>query len=385
MSYHDPLLAYLPERRTGKKRKAKKRTYFDEEVTHADSWQYQAHAHLQRIRNNAVRFQQTCDIVKRGLQHAQSHIVDQVDSSRDAVVVALKQQLKSARSKLRRALQQQQQQQKASEDVLGADLAACSKCVRGSKQDSQSFALGILIFGALAFVCGSAPWLLPALYLAFAAVALPWRVHQFYCKRLTFFLLDFCYVSAALLDADTVAMQLLMAWPAEVSMSDCSGQTWQQLLSYFSAATILSLEPWYMRWLMDPWREPCLCGRVHGCLVQLLTVSGDSAHLLLFFPINLRVHTFVYPLEDSETQHTSHTDQNTDEYWWQHTPLYTFLGSSHRASEVLTLSALELNSPVHFCSMTPILTLSACWTLVVWLQHSHAGCLCLSLPSCHDV
>ena len=301
MSYHDPLLAYLPERKTGKKKKAKKRTY-DAEVTHADSWQFQVYqdwrdnsSALQRIRNNAVRFQQTCDIVKRGLQHAQSQIADQVDSSRDAVVVALKQQLKSARSKLRRALQQQQQQ-KASEEVLEADLAACSKCVRGSKQDSQNFALGILIFGALAFVCGSAPWMLPALYLAFAAVALPWRVHQFYCKRLTFFLLDFCYVSAVLLDLDTMAMQLLMRWPAEVSVFICSGQTWPRLLSYFSVATIPSLDPWYMHWLMDLWREPCLCGRVHGCLVQLLTASGDTVQLLLPSPINLSIHTFVYPL-----------------------------------------------------------------------------------------
>ena len=207
MSYRDPLLAYLPERRSGKKRKSKKRTDLNEEVTHADAahkeyrvyqdWRDNSST-LQRIRNNAFRFQQTCDIVKRGLQQAQSQIADQVDSSRDAVVVALKQQLKSAKSKLRRALQQQQQQQRASEDFLGTDLAACSTCVRGSKQDSQRFAVGILVFGALAFVCGSAPWLLPALYLAFASVALPWRVHQFYRKRLTFFLLDFCYVSAFL-------------------------------------------------------------------------------------------------------------------------------------------------------------------------------------------
>lgn len=211
MSYRDPLLAYLPERRSGKKRKSKKRTDLNEEVTHADAahkeyrgyqdWRDNSST-LQRIRNNAFRFQQTCDIVKRGLQQAQSQIADQVDSSRDAVVVALKQQLKSAKSKLRRALQQQQQQQRASEDFLGTDLAACSKCVRGSKQDSQRFAVGILVFGALAFVCGSAPWLLPALYLAFASVALPWRVHQFYCKRLTFFLLDFCYVSALLTPED---------------------------------------------------------------------------------------------------------------------------------------------------------------------------------------
>ena len=217
MSYRDPLLAYLPPNR--KRRKSKKRTDVNEAVTQADTWhkQYQVYqdwrdnsSTLQRIRNNAFRFQQTCDTVKRGLQQAQSQIVDQVDSSRDALVLALKQQLKSARSKLRRALQQQQQQQRASEDFLGADLAACSKCVKGSKQDSQSFAIGILVFGALAFVCGSAPWLLPALYLAFAAVALPWRFYQFYCKRLTFFLLDFCYVSSyCLSDAHTAPTYVL--------------------------------------------------------------------------------------------------------------------------------------------------------------------------------
>ena len=220
MSYRDPLLAYLPERGTGKKRKSKKRIDLNEEITHAVAGRkrYQVcqdcnSSTLQRIRNNAFRFQQTCDSVKRGLQQAQSQIADQVDSSRDAVVVVLKQQLKSARSKLRRALQQQQQQQRASEDFVGSDLAACSRCVRGSKQDSQSFAVGILVFGALTFVCGRAPWLLPALYLAFVSVALPWRVHQFYCKRLTFFLLDFCYVSILLIteyvhfsNADAVGM-----------------------------------------------------------------------------------------------------------------------------------------------------------------------------------
>lgn len=206
MSYQDPLLAYLPDRPPGKRRRAKKHSDLNTDVAHADTWhkQYQVYqdwrdksATLQRIRNNAFRFQQTCDAVKRGLQQAQSQIADQVDSSRDAVVIALKQQLRAARSKLRRALQQQQQQ-RASEDCLGADLAACSKCVRGSKQDSQSFALGILVFGALAFVCGSAPWMLPGLYLAFASVALPWRFQQFYRKRLTFFLLDFCYVGVLL-------------------------------------------------------------------------------------------------------------------------------------------------------------------------------------------
>lgn len=379
MSYHDHLLAYLPERKTGKKKKAKKRTYFDAEVTHADSWQYQVYqdwrdnsSALQRIRNNAVRFQQTCDIVKRGLQHAQSQIADQVDSSRDAVVVALKQQLKSARSKLRRALQQQQQQ-KASEEVLEADLAACSKCVRGSKQDSQNFALGILIFGALAFVCGSAPWMLPALYLAFAAVALPWRIHQFYCKRLTFFLLDFCYVSAVLLDVDTVAMQLLMAWSAEMSMSGCSGQTWQRLLSYYSAATIVSLEPWYMRWLMDLWREPCLCGRVHGCLVQLHIVSGNAQLLLPFCPsIHSYIHLRLGPPIFRHRLALVATSISVHVAW--------VLTQSVRSFDAVCTGA-EQPSPLwqHDTNSNSLSMLDSCR----WLQHSHAGCLCPCL--CHAV
>lgn len=201
MVYQDPLLAYLPDAKV--RRRKKKRASLNEDfaVTQPETWhkQYQVYQDwrdtsptVQRLKDNAVRFQQTCDAVKRGIQQAQSQIVDQVDSSRDAVVVALKQQLRSARAKLRRALQQQQQNQQTSED-LGADLIAFSKYVSGSKQESQNFAIGSLVFAALAFVCGSAPWLLPQLYLVFAAVALPWRVYQFYRKRLSFYLLDFCY------------------------------------------------------------------------------------------------------------------------------------------------------------------------------------------------
>ena len=206
MVYQDPLLAYLPDAKV--RRRKKKRASLNEDfaVTQPETWhkQYQVYQDwrdtsptLQCLKDNPVRFQQTCDAVKRGIQQAQSQIVDQVDSSRDAVVVALKQQLRSARAKLRRALQQQQQNQQTSED-LGADLIAFSKYVSGSKQESQNFAIGSLVFAALAFVCGSAPWLLPQLYLVFAAVALPWRVYQFYRKRLSFYLLDFCYVSYVL-------------------------------------------------------------------------------------------------------------------------------------------------------------------------------------------
>lgn len=54
---------------------------------------------------------------------------------------------------------------------------------------------GFLLFGSLAFVTGAAPWALPALYLAWAAVALPLRVHEFVTTRRAAFLLEFCYVS----------------------------------------------------------------------------------------------------------------------------------------------------------------------------------------------
>ena len=208
MVYQDPLLAYVPDGKL--RRRKKKRADLNEEyfVTQPESWQKQFQSYqdwrdssptLQVLRNNAAKLQQTCDAVKRGFQQAQSQLVGQVDSSRDAVVVALKQQLKSARAKLRRALQQQQQQlqhHKAAEDP-SSDLKASSKCVSGSQQDSQKFAIGSIVFGALAFACGSAPWALPHLYLIFAAIALPWRVCEFYKKRMTFFLLDFCYVSLA--------------------------------------------------------------------------------------------------------------------------------------------------------------------------------------------
>ena len=218
MVYQDPLLAYLPDAKV--RRRKKKRASLNEDfaVTQPETWhkQYQVYQDwrdtsptLQCLKDNAVRFQQTCDAVKRGIQQAQSQIVDQVDSSRDAVVVALKQQLKSARAKLRRALQQQQQNQQTSED-LGADLIAFSKFVSGSKQESQNFAIGSLVFAALAFVCGCAPWLLPQLYLVFAAVALPWRVYQFYRKRLSFYLLDFCYVRCALCRMLILGLLLLM-------------------------------------------------------------------------------------------------------------------------------------------------------------------------------
>ena len=84
-----------------------------------------------------------------------------------------------------------------------ADLVAASKHVRGSQHDSCTLAAGSMLFGAFLFICGSAPWLLPAFYLLFAAVCLPWRIQQFYKNSQGFFLLDFCYVSPCLSIAAT--------------------------------------------------------------------------------------------------------------------------------------------------------------------------------------
>lgn len=57
------------------------------------------------------------------------------------------------------------------------------------------FAAGGLGFAFLIFLAAAYPFLLPHLYLAFAAVALPWRFYDFSFRspRNSFFLLDFCY------------------------------------------------------------------------------------------------------------------------------------------------------------------------------------------------
>ena len=66
----------------------------------------------------------------------------------------------------------------------------------GSRRESRAFAAGTLAFGALLWLAGAAPWSLPAVYLAFAAVALPYRAVEFGFTRNAPFLLDFCYVSS---------------------------------------------------------------------------------------------------------------------------------------------------------------------------------------------
>ena len=74
----------------------------------------------------------------------------------------------------------------------------------GSRRESRAFALGTLAFGALLWLAGAAPWSLPAVYLAFSAVALPYRAIEFGTGRNAFFLLDFCYARRGFLPFPSV-------------------------------------------------------------------------------------------------------------------------------------------------------------------------------------
>ena len=60
-------------------------------------------------------------------------------------------------------------------------------------------AAGAAMFGALLFLAGARPAALPAVFLLFAATALPWRVYHYtrVQPRNRVYLLDFCYAVAA--------------------------------------------------------------------------------------------------------------------------------------------------------------------------------------------
>eukprot|EP00798_Chlamydomonas_sp_ICE-L_P030447 gene30447-35457_t len=59
------------------------------------------------------------------------------------------------------------------------------------------FTAGSCVFGALLLLLGAAPGLLPHVFLVFFATALPWRAFSFVRRKFTFFLVDYCYVSAS--------------------------------------------------------------------------------------------------------------------------------------------------------------------------------------------
>ena len=74
-------------------------------------------------------------------------------------------------------------------------LALGARALGAGPASTAAYLRGFALYGGLAFLVGAAPWSLPAVYLAWAAVALPLRVHEFVTTRRAAFLLEFCYVS----------------------------------------------------------------------------------------------------------------------------------------------------------------------------------------------
>ena len=108
--------------------------------------------------------------------------------------------LRESYDALRRAVQRARRQRVpqnsrgSGQQTLSTDLNRLLKDV-GSKKESNLYAAGALVFGAGLFIAGAAPWLLPACFLLFSAICLPWRAYTFWKRKWGFFLLDFCYVS----------------------------------------------------------------------------------------------------------------------------------------------------------------------------------------------
>ena len=93
-----------------------------------------------------------------------------------------------------------------------AAMAQAEHAARKDQLRAAHMAVGSALFTVLVFLAAAYPFVLPHLYLAFAATALPWRLYTFAVAspRNAFFLLDFCYwVNAA------VAAFLLLPAPAQ--------------------------------------------------------------------------------------------------------------------------------------------------------------------------
>jgi hypothetical protein len=116
---------------------------------------------LRTFRENGLRLRESYDALRRALQRAQKQSVPQISRGQPG---------------------------------LSTDVHKLLKDV-GSKEESNLYAAGALVFGFGLFIAGAAPFLLPACFLIFAAVCLPWRAYTFTRRKWGFFLLDFCYVS----------------------------------------------------------------------------------------------------------------------------------------------------------------------------------------------
>ncbi len=134
------------------------------------------------LRTNAQRFQQSCDALKRGFLSAQK-------SGAGAKIRAYLKAYKLTASK--NGVKVEELSAFEHSQDIAADLTRLAQRLN-SRQDSYYFFSGVLLFGALLFILGAAPWALPYVFLLFFTVAFPWRIHHFCSHKWGFFLLDFC-------------------------------------------------------------------------------------------------------------------------------------------------------------------------------------------------
>ena len=84
----------------------------------------------------------------------------------------------------------------AADHLVGLDDEQREAVLAARGPTPARYAAGTAFLAALLLLAGAAPWLLPAAYVSWAAVCLPWRAVAFHKKKWTAFLLDFCYVRA---------------------------------------------------------------------------------------------------------------------------------------------------------------------------------------------
>ncbi|GFH27746.1 uncharacterized protein HaLaN_26120, partial [Haematococcus lacustris] len=129
--------------------------------------------------------------------------------------------------------------------------AACTVAVSSARRSEEG---GHVVFGvaalALPTLAASAPWCLPRLYLAFIALAMPWRLYSFARRQWGFFLLDFCYFANALIVAYLLWLE---AQPPLTSQRSTQLAAGLQAMTYTLAEGPLAaaLLAWQCAWVLD--------------------------------------------------------------------------------------------------------------------------------------
>ena len=181
---------------TGRRRPRRHRSERERDVS-PQTWQSSVQQKLHSAAHSSVQALKrvpSVQALKNPIQNATKHATEigkrQIKRSSDLARLRLVAYLSYLQTLQHHRRLRAQHQPQLSKDSEPAHLVQGL----GSKQDSQQFTLGILLFGSLTYLAGAAPWLLPTYFLVFAAIALPWRAVEFARKKWTFFLCDLCYV-----------------------------------------------------------------------------------------------------------------------------------------------------------------------------------------------